>query len=391
MAAISVKEHYPDAVVSLLERSGKFLSKVKISGGGRCNVMHRPMPINKLLKSYPRGVKILQKTLPVFGPAETAKWFEDNGVTLKTEEDGRMFPVTDTSQTIMDCLLNKARADGVQLIKRFHVREIMPLNGSGWEVISDEATDTADKIIVATGGSPKRSGLQWLVDLGHDIAEPVPSLFTFNLTSTDLTSLQGIAVPNVLVRINGTGFKEMGPALITHWGLSGPAVLKLSSFAAVELAKKDYKFEITVNWIGESNQDKVRNRVSEIIAEYPKRKITNSCPGEIPHRLWIYMLNKADVSLERTNNEIGSKMLNRMVEVMCNDIYEVNGKTTFKDEFVTCGGITAESVRLPSLESKSCPGLYFCGEVLDIDGMTGGFNFQAAWTTGYLAGMLAEQ
>lgn len=390
MAAISAKEHYPEASVSVFEKSGKFLSKVKVSGGGRCNVTHQLLPVSRLLKAYPRGAGIVKKTLPIFGQKEVISWFESHGVQLKTESDGRMFPVTDSSHTVMDCLLNTARAMGITLIKQFPVYRLNPLENGKWELVSGESSEMADKVIVATGGSPMPGNYQWLADLGHHIQEPLPSLFTFNLVSNALRNLQGISVADTVVRIKGSSHIQSGPLLITHWGISGPAVLKLSAFAAEELASVDYRFEVMVNWTGERDQQKVKALILQTLQAHPNRKLWNSPVFGLPQRLWHFLAQRAGIAAEKPNNEIGQKLTNKLVEVLCNDTWQVDGRTTFKEEFVTCGGVLEDSISLPSLQSKSCPGLYFCGEVLNIDGITGGFNFQSAWTTGYVAGMLLD-
>lgn len=389
-SAISAQTNYPTAKVTLFEKTQKLLAKVRISGGGRCNVTNASTSIKQLSEAYPRGNKVLKKAFRIFSTRDTRKWFEYRGVRLYAQADNRVFPVSDSSQSIIDCLLEESRKLGVviqtgvkieaiesqgnQLLLHFAKKKIAPL--------------LFDKVIVATGGSPKKSGLIWLEKLGHSIENPVPSLFTFNMPTESIKQLMGVVAENALVRIQGTKLQSQGPLLVTHWGMSGPAVLKLSAFGARLLNDCQYQFKIQVNWAGIPNQDTVKTELQHIIATHPKKQISNVRPYGLPERLWLYLLEKSGLVSSKRWVDLGKKSLNKLVTVLTHDIYAVSGKTTFKEEFVTCGGVSLESINPSTMESKVCKNLYFAGEVLDIDGITGGYNFQAAWTTGFIAGKL---
>ena len=383
-AALSAAQHHPSAQVVLFEKTAKLLSKVKISGGGRCNVTHHCFSPSALSKHYPRGGKQLKKALGTFQASDTVAWFESRGVALKTESDGRMFPTTDSSQTIIDCLLHEADQRGVDIRLQSPVRELTPLAQGGFTLNGERF----DRVVVATGGSPKREGLAWLEALGHTVSDPVPSLFTFNLPGSDITALMGVVVPNALVRIQGTKLAQQGPVLVTHWGMSGPAVLKLSAWGARELAERGYKFSVQVNWIGIANEAEVNAAIDDAMPDIRKKKVANACPFELPKKFWAFLLARAEVPADAVWLDLGKKAKNKLVNTLLNDVHEVRGKTTFKEEFVTCGGIALSEVDFNTMQSRVVPGLYFAGEVLDVDGVTGGFNFQAAWTTGFVAGSL---
>jgi len=388
-AAIQVKTNYPNAEVHLYEKSNKVLSKVRISGGGRCNVTSGLTSISDLSKSYPRGGKQLKKLLPLFSTKDTWDWFKKEGVELYTQDDGRVFPITDDSATIVSALMNKFNALGCRL----HTQA--PVNDLVAEVGRFKLSGTTDygifnQVIVATGGSPKRSGFDWLEKLGHKIVDPVPSLFTFNLPGDPIRDLQGVSVNDATVSIRSTKLEARGPLLITHWGLSGPAVLKLSAFGARILNEMNYEYDVKVNWTGSENEDAVRFKIKEIQKDNPKKRIENVNPYSLPTRLWSFLLEKAEVNTSKTWAELSKKEMNKLCQVLSNDSYAAKGKTTFKEEFVTCCGLSLESVNMKTMESKVLPGLYFAGEVLNIDGITGGFNFQAAWTTGFVAGRLGK-
>lgn len=387
-AAISCKSHFPHAQVSLFEKSDKILAKVKISGGGRCNVTHSSFDVKQLATHYPRGERYLKKAFGLFNPSHTVAWFKERGVPLKTEDDGRMFPVTDNSQTIIDCLLNEAQKLGVQIKMKTPVKAIQKENDKFRIVIGNSDAKLADNVIVATGGSPRPAGFKWLQDLGHSVEEPVPSLFTFNMPGEEIKKLMGVSVNQVEVRIMGEKLKSSGPLLITHWGMSGPAILKLSAFGARLLSAKKYNFSILVNWTGNLREEEVKSMLMRTARDYPQKKISNMNPLGLPGRLWEFLLQKTGLDTDMMWVNPGSKWLNRLAHTLCNDVYQVDGKTTFKEEFVTCGGVSLKEVDMKTMQSKILPGLYFAGEVLDVDGITGGFNFQAAWTTGYLAGKL---
>lgn len=386
-AAIQAKENFPEADVVLFEKTNKLLAKVKVSGGGRCNVTNGCQNNSELATGYPRGRNQLKKAFKVFNNNDTQKWFEERGVSLKTEPDNRVFPVSNDSQTIIDCLMAEANRLAVNIQTGSSVESIKSKN-HGIQLKVNGVDDTFEKVIVATGGSPKRKGLEWLEDLGHKIEDPVPSLFTFNMPQEPIKKLMGVVAPHAQISVQGTKLKSEGPLLITHWGMSGPAVLKLSSFGARELADRSYQFKIQVSWLNELSFEKVLAQLSDLTNSNPKKQIQNVRPNQIPDRLWLFLLSKAEIELSKPCAELGKKALNKLVNFLVNDVYEVSGKTTFKEEFVTCGGVSLESIDFKTMQSRVVPNLYFAGEILDIDGITGGYNFQAAWTTGFIAGKL---
>jgi predicted Rossmann fold flavoprotein len=387
-AAISVKEHHPQAKVTIYEKSNKLLSKVRISGGGRCNVTHHCFDIRELVKNYPRGERPLKKAFGIFSTTDTIQWFEERGVELKTESDGRMFPVTDDSETIINCLMNETRKLGIGIKTKSNIKKLKQTE-TGYELgFHRGGRVESDKVIVATGGSPRVSGFEWLRALGHEIEEPVPSLFTFNMPEEPIKELMGVVADPVSVKIMGSKLQSDGPLLITHWGMSGPAILKLSAFGARELSDKEYEFTVLVNWTGEKTEQEVRETLKAVVGDHGLKKITNVNPFQLPGRLWEFLIGKLEFGENMIWQNLGKKNINRLVHLLTNDEYQVQGKTTFKEEFVTCGGISLYDVDMKTMQSRKSPNLYFAGEVLDIDGVTGGFNFQAAWTTGYIAGML---
>jgi hypothetical protein len=386
--AISAKTHHPEAKVTIYEKSDKLLSKVRISGGGRCNVTHHCFDIRELVKFYPRGERPLKKAFGMFSPTDTVQWFESRGVKLKTEADGRMFPTTDDSQTIINCLMQECQKLGIGIKMKSNIKRLKYVD-DGYELGFHRGGKVkADKVIVATGGSPREKGFDWLRELGHEIEEPVPSLFTFNMPGEQIKELMGVVAKPVSVKIMGSKLQSSGPLLITHWGMSGPAILKLSAFGARELHDKDYNFKALVNWTGERTEQEVRDILKNVEVDNGMKKIPNVNPFELPGRLWEFLLNKLELGDEMIWQNMGKKNINRLVHLLTNDEYQVEGKTTFKEEFVTCGGISLQDVDMKTMQSRRSPNLYFAGEVLDIDGVTGGFNFQAAWTAGFIAGML---
>lgn len=388
-AAIAVKENYPSARVTILEKSKKVLSKVKISGGGRCNVTNGCTRISELIKAYPRGGRNLKKAFHTFSNNDTISWFELRGVKLVTQPDGCVFPQSQSSQTIIDCLAGEAKKLGVVVKTEKPASGITPKDDSLEVMIANgNESYTFNKVIVTTGGSPKRAGLQWLEELGHKISDPVPSLFSFNIPNQHITQLMGIVVDNVILGIQGTKIKSEGTLLITHWGMSGPAILKLSSYAARTVSEMSYNFNLQVNWINQPNNELVTTELFEQSKSNPKKQLANARPYNLPERLWEYLLAKAELPPAKRWEEVGKRGINKLVETLTNDIYNVKGKATHKEEFVTCGGVSLDSVDLHTMQSKVCKSLYFAGEVLDIDAITGGFNLQAAWTTGYIAGQL---
>ena len=389
-AAIQAQENHPESTVIILEKSNKLLAKVKVSGGGRCNVTNACTSIAELSKAYPRGGKQLKKLFQEFNTAHTMAWFESRGVELYAQEDQRVFPVSDNSQTIIDCLINEVEKLGISIKMGTTVQRIETAS-EGFNVFLDDVNAIFfNKLIVASGGSPKESGLEWLEKLGHEIKTPVPSLFTFNMPKEKVKTLMGVAVENATTRVQGEKLTANGPLLITHWGMSGPAVLVLSSFGARLLAEKNYQFNLQVNWSNEQNQEIVRSTIETVIKDHGQKQLQNIRPYGLPSRLWLFLLEKAELPIEQKWDEIGKKGVHKIVEVISNDVYAVSGKTTFKEEFVTCGGISLSSINTKTLESNSVPGLFFAGEVLDIDAITGGYNFQAAWTTGFIAGKLGK-
>lgn len=384
-AAISAKIHSPSTEVTIFEKTSKLLAKVKVSGGGRCNVTHACFQSSELAKYYPRGGKQLRKAFDQFNTQDTVDWFETRGVNLKTEADNRIFPITDDSQTIIECLMSETKKHGIRIAISTPVLKINKL-ASRFELTLKDGIQVFEKVIIASGGSPKVEGFNWLKELGHEIVDPVPSLFTFNMPKEPIKELMGLSVPNVSVRVQGTKLAQSGPLLITHWGMSGPAILKTSAWGARVLSDMNYQFIAHVNWLGEIKENELRLMIDGIIAEFGKRMLRNKNPFDMPQRLWEFLLNKVGLSLEKLWSELGKKGVNKLTNLLLNDEYSVSGKTTFKEEFVTCGGVDLSNVDFKTMESRVCPGLYFAGEVLDIDGVTGGFNFQAAWTTGYVAG-----
>ncbi|MBK5285025.1 MAG: NAD(P)/FAD-dependent oxidoreductase [Bacteroidia bacterium] len=389
-SALSCKAHHPGSDVTIYEKSGKLLSKVKVSGGGRCNVTNACFSISRLAKNYPRGKKQLKKAFSVFSTADTVEWFESRGVKLKAEPDNRMFPVTDNSQTIIDCLMNETQKAGIKIRTNCLIHSIQKTENGFTLSAENEKEIHSDKIIVATGGSPKPEGFEWLAKLGHSIQPPVPSLFTFNIPDNALTELMGVSVEDALVKIQGTKLKQSGPLLITHWGMSGPAVLKLSSWGARVLNEMNYDFKINVTWNGTMQEHEVRELIAKEYDDIKRKKISNVKLLALPSGLWLYLLTRCDINPETNWADLSKEKLNRLINALCNDEYHVKGKTTFREEFVTCGGVSLGDVNFATMESNVCRGMYFTGEVLDIDGVTGGFNFQSAWTTGFIAGKLSS-
>lgn len=390
-AAIHAKENFPQAEVTIFEKSKKLLAKVKVSGGGRCNVTNGCTSITELSKAYPRGEKKMRKAFGVFNTKHTMEWFEKRGIELTIQDDNCVFPVSQNSQTIIDCFLNETRRLGVVVKTESPVIGLKPLETG--EIQLDFRGDNSavfDKVIVATGGSPKRQGLDWLADLGHEIEEPVPSLFTFNMPHENVKELMGIVVEKTITKIQGTKLKSDGPLLITHWGMSGPSILKLSAFGARILSEMDYKFKIQVNWVNIQNINLVEEELLRLVDEHGQKQIASIRPYYIPDRLWRFLIEKAKLEPTKKWNELGKKGINKIVNILTNDIYDVQGKTTFKEEFVTCGGISLNSIDFKTMESRVCKNLYFTGELMDVDGITGGYNFQAAWTTAFIAGKLQE-
>lgn len=371
--------------VIILEKSAQLLSKVRISGGGRCNVTHACFSIEELVKKYPRGQHVVKKMLHQFSPQQTIEWFSNRGVRLVAESDGRMFPESNHSATIVNCLLREADKYGVTVRIRSEVIAIEKKENKFWIATADGSQFESDFVCVAAGGYPKKSQYHWLELLGHSFQPPVPSLFTFNIPNPALRSLMGISVNDACVSIVDTRFQQSGPLLITHWGLSGPAILKLSAFAARYLADTNYLGKLQVNWLPHLHDAAIREFISQLKKEKPAIKIATQSPFGFPSRLWHYMLETSGIDTEKRWADLKAIELTHLIKVLLHSEYNYQGKTTFKDEFVTCGGITLSEVNAQTMESKLVAGLYFCGEILDIDGITGGFNFQQAWAGGWIA------
>ena len=389
-AAITVKENYPQAHVVIFEKSKKLLSKVKISGGGRCNLTNNCASVKELSAAYPRGGNTLKKAFRTFSKNDAMQWFESRGVPLVIQEDNCVFPRSQNSQSIIDCFLEQTARLNIKIELESGIKSIRQISGKLQLAFigSKMPTRTFDKVIVATGGSPQKEGLIWLEKLNHQIETPVPSLFSFKMADDPITALMGIVVENTLVSIQGSKFKSEGPLLITHWGMSGPAILKLSAFGARWLSENNYHFNIQVNWTKLRNQEDVLAQLKSIAAEHQKKLLANVRPYTLPDRLWSYLLEKCDLPASKKWGDVGKSGLNKLVNILTNDVYTVQGQTQFRDEFVTCGGVSLESIDFTTMESKVCKNLYFAGEVMNIDGITGGYNFQAAWTTAFIAAKL---
>jgi predicted Rossmann fold flavoprotein len=382
--AVNAARMNPALQVTLIEKGNKLLSKVKVSGGGRCNVTHSCFSIADMIKKYPRGASFLKKAFHHFFTTDTIEWFSKRGVLLKTEADGRMFPVTDSSQTIIDCLMKEANKFGVQIIMNSEVKELKRVNQE-WSIVNGDWAMKADFVCIASGGFPKAIQFDWLKNAGHSIEAPVPSLFTFNMPGNAITELMGVVAENAMVKITGTKFTEQGPLLITHWGMSGPAILKLSAWGARELAACNWNFKITINWTPSFNENTMREKMQQLRFDIATQKIANRNPFGLPGRLWEYLLQQSGVKEALRWADVPAKEQNKLIKNLCSQEFNVKGKTTFKEEFVTAGGVQLNEIDHNTLQSKIAPGLFFAGEVINVDGVTGGFNFQNAWTTGWIA------
>ena len=384
-AAINCAEMNPDNEIIILEKSSKLLSKVKVSGGGRCNVTHACFNNNELIKNYPRGSKELKNAFTVFSASHTVEWFKKRGVQLKTEEDGRIFPASNDSQTIIDCFQHEAKKYRIQILLNSPVQKIRKEDGKF--ILEVNGKDLLfDKVLIAAGGYPKLDSYNWIKQPGHEIIPPVPSLFTFNIPHSRFEGLQGISVEKGTVKIMGSKAEQSGPVLITHWGLSGPCILRLSAWEARAFHSLNYNFKTFINWIPEYNEDRLRDYLINHKSEHPKKFVVTNPLFNLPRRLWERITEIAEIEAGIKWGDMPNKKINKLLEELIRSGMEVKGKTTFKEEFVTCGGVSLKDVNFSTMESKKCEGLYFAGEILDIDGITGGFNFQAAWTTGYIAG-----
>lgn len=383
--AVNAARMNPELEIFILEKSNKLLSKVGVSGGGRCNVTHACYDIQEMSKKYPRGGSFVKKAFHQFFTTDTINWFEERGVKLKTEKDGRMFPVTDSSQTIINCLLSEAQQYGVKILMKTEVKTIVKEDDWFKLELSNGELLTSDFICIASGGYPKTSMFEWLTRLGHSVEEPVPSLFTFNIPKHPITKLMGISVANATVKIVGTKLIQSGPLLITHWGLSGPAILKLSAWGARELADKNYDFTVLLNWLPEFNEQQLSEQFQKIRFDIAAQKIANKNPFGLPQRLWEFILESSGVKTDIRWADLPAKEQNKLIKNLCAAEFNVKGKTTFKEEFVTAGGIKLNEIDHNTMMSKVVPNIFFAGEILDVDGVTGGFNFQHAWTSGFIA------
>ncbi len=387
--AITCAEANPGKKVLLLEKTSKLLSKVRVSGGGRCNVTHACFQASAFAQNYPRGQKALKKLLPLFGAQDTVEWFEKRGVKLKTEADGRMFPQSNSSETIIDCLMQAARKAGVEIRTSLGVNQITVQDGTDERFVLTLTNGdklSASKVLVATGGNPKTESYHWLKQLGHTLEDPIPSLFTLNVPHSPFKDLQGVAVPKARVKLTGQKLETEGPLLITHWGLSGPAVLRFSAWGAKLMFGLNYTGTALVNWVPDTSEEQVRQQLMQTRQTSPRKTVFTNPLFQLPNRLWQRLCELAEVPDGVKWAELAGKAQNKLIELLIRTPFEVKGKTTFKEEFVTCGGIKLDELQLERMESRLVPGLFFAGEVVDIDGITGGFNFQAAWTGGYLAG-----
>jgi len=386
--AVNAARFSPGLEVIVLEKSSKVLSKVKVSGGGRCNVTHHCFSIADMTRCYPRGQQFLKKAFRHFFTLDTIDWFRERGVVLKTESDGRVFPVSDSSQTIVDCLLQEANCYQVKLQLNAEVQQLIPPSHESqqWKLKLRNGTSLeADAVCVAAGGFSKPEHFNWLTELDHHIETPVPSLFTFNIPGDSITNLMGVSVHHVRVKINGYPYVAEGPMLITHWGLSGPAILRLSAFAARDLATNGWHCTVQVNWAPDEHETSARSYLHGLRATQGGRKLVNTPLFGLPKRLWEYLLQVAVVDGQLRWADLPGDAQNRLAKTLCAQTFSVKGKTTFKEEFVTAGGILTEEINPSTMESRKVPGLFFAGEVLNVDGITGGYNFQHAWTSGWIA------
>lgn len=384
--AVNAARLHPGLKVIIIEQSGKLLSKVRVSGGGRCNVTHACFDKVDMSKRYPRGGNFLKKAFHQFFTLDTIQWFEERGVKLKTEDDGRMFPVTNSSQTIIDCLLQEASKYKVEVQMQTELTGIeQNKNGQFLVSLSPAVKIETDFICIATGGTRRGKIIDILQSLGHRLVDPVPSLFTFNMPGHPVTKLMGISVADAQVKIPGTKWIQSGPLLITHWGISGPAVLKLSAWAARELATMKYEFQVQVNWLGNRNEQDVAGSLQDFRTETGRQLVDGKNAMGLPQRLWEFLTEQSGIRPGTRWADLPKKEHMALARNLCAYTIPVKGKTTFKEEFVTAGGVSLDEVDHNTMMSKKVPGLYFAGEVMDVDGITGGYNFQHAWTSGFIA------
>ena len=386
-AAIEAKRCAPDAEITIFEKNSTMLAKVAITGGGRCNLTNSFVQISDAKQAYPRGHKLMKRLLKHFSHTDVYDWFEREGVALVTQDDECVFPASQDSQTVISCLTGLATRLGVRQQCGHSVMDIRRNADDTLHLCFANGREADfDRVAITTGGAPKGEGLQVFARLGHKIEQPVPSLFTFNVADADFLALMGAVVDPVVTSIPGTKFRAEGALLVTHWGMSGPAVLKLSSHAARFLSENNYHTQVAVNWTGITHSSATSEEVAAIVAANAQKQLASVRPFNLPSRLWLYILAKSGLQQRKRWDELGKKGISRLVETLTNDIHTISGKGRFRDEFVTCGGVSLSSVDMNTLESRVCPHLFFAGEVLDVDAITGGFNLQAAWTMGFVVG-----
>ena len=378
--AINIVEKNPSLKVAILERGSEVLNKVRISGGGRCNVTHACFEPNELVKFYPRGEKELRGPFHQFCSGDTVEWFEKHGVELKIEADGRMFPISNSSQTIIDCFMDATKKLGISVLTNQSVQSIFKKD-SHWKVETQSETYLSEKLILATGSNPKI--WEMLQNFGHAIVSPVPSLFTFNIKDPRIAALPGVSA-QVSVKVNSTKLESSGPLLITHWGMSGPAILKLSAWGARILHDKNYQFSISINWLNDIDSDDAEIILKELKLEHAKKAVSKKSPFELTNRLWESLVMASGIDAETKWADLSKNQLQKLSHQLTNGLFQVNGKSTFKEEFVTAGGIDLKEINFKTMESKLHENLYFAGEVVNIDAVTGGYNFQNAWTSGFI-------
>lgn len=382
-AAVEIASRNSLHKITILEKSDRPLSKVKISGGGRCNITNACLDAGELVKNYPRGFKELKGVFTKFNPSDTINWFETKGVKLKIENDNRVFPLSDKSETVVNLFLSEAKKYNIEIVKNYSVNEIKKSNNGFTVNPQSKFAITFDKLLIATGGSSKSESFSFVKKLGHTIIPPVPSLFTFNVLNHPLTGLEGISLEKIKIKIEKSNLVQEDAVLITHRGLSGPAILKLSSFGARVINSRGYDFFVEINWIPEF--ENVKTHLREIKSDSPNQKISSHSRFKLPLRLWKKLTSLSGINDDLKWTEVSKDKLFRLEKILTNSIFHVNGKTPFKEEFVTAGGICLKEINFRTMESKICERIYFAGEVLDIDGITGGFNFQSAWSTAYIA------
>jgi predicted Rossmann fold flavoprotein len=378
--AINIAEKNKHLKIAILERGKEVLSKVRVSGGGRCNVTHACFVPNDLVKFYPRGEKELRGPFHQFCSGDTIDWFEKHGVELKIEEDGRMFPVSNSSQTIIDCFIESTNKLGIQVLTSQSVQSLFQTE-EFWKVETNKETFACKKLIIAAGSNPKVWGM--LTTLGHSIVPPVPSLFTFNIKDNRIKDLMGLSAM-ATVKVKGTKLSATGPLLITHWGMSGPGILRLSAWGARELSDKNYQFTIIVNWLNDIDFEEAIETIKELKNEHSKKMIVKKSPFDFPNRLWESLVLASNITEETKWADLTKKQIRALAEQLTNGSFQVNGKSTFKEEFVTAGGVDLKEINFKTMESKILPNVFLAGEVLNIDAITGGFNFQNAWTNGFI-------